>query len=119
MNRENLRLLIEHVESLPSEGLDMSDYVNDCGTALCLAGHAALLDGCALRAEEGYDIFYFERDGEGVSAFLVARDWLGLSHTVASSLFFAKGWPFPRSMSLHKVTKEQALEALRTLEAGR
>jgi len=111
----NLRKLIEHVESQPESALGMGAFVNECGTTLCLAGHAALLSGCTLEDRDG--IPYFARDGRRAVPFYEAMRWLNIPYSVANNLFFVDGWPFVGDQTMDNVTKQDALEAMRRLES--
>lgn len=75
------------------EHFDMGDYacVNECGTAMCIAGHALDLQGYKLKGRGsvifGEANFVSPVSGRVVSARLAARRELGLSDVMATCLF--------------------------------
>ena len=81
MNVENLRTLAHELRADP----DTFDQRSWCGTACCIAGHAAAMSGY----EPRHDF-----DWEGVEA--AARGWLDLPGRDAYVLYAtAQSWPQP------------------------
>lgn len=86
-----LRKVLDHIDAHPEE-YDQAVWVNACGTAFCVAGHALRLEGHAieLRREEMDGVFPRDNtylDGELVNIHDAARDALGLTNEEAYLLF--------------------------------
>ena len=111
MDRTNLDHLIAYLKDLPPEAPDfsMDDYMTPCGTAACIAGHAALLSGKEFpRIVEPGGMLFYERVGEIRS---IAREFLGIDNDIASWLFE------PANFSEYSL--EEAIETLeRFAETG-
>ncbi len=114
MNVQRISALIAHLEALPPERFDMSDwwYERLCGTAGCIAGHAVELFAPAMEHRGSY----------------WAREVLDITTEQADSLFYADylcrhpdeedatgrvSDGFPPVLS--EVTTAQAVAALRNL----
>lgn len=109
MNKDNMRKLIDVLEDddlLFYENdpvyFDMCTYFyrNDCETAACIAGHAAILSD--------------QEDIENSRVFYIARNWLDLTEQEAGDLFA------PSHIEIEEITKAEAVETLKNfLETGK
>jgi len=105
MKVENIKRLAQKLRRLRhEEHYDQSTWVSKtaCGTAACIAGHAALLAGakftkCPCGCGES---FVCTLDGQRATIDEVARKFLGLSYDQSMTLFTGapyevRGWPEP------------------------
>jgi hypothetical protein len=124
----NLDVLIAHLEAVPNVGeTGWVDPVTgnrawfymgawcgangECGTAACLAGHAALLAD-PVRFWAGSPLFEGERAWPFESMIpLIAAKWLGLEKNIADQLFHA----FDDNGSVAYMERITAAEAIETL----
>lgn len=127
MNLKNMRKLRTHLRSRKNPmAFDMTTWFrhnkrrlktatgicnavekHPCGTAACLAGHAALL------AWQSGDVSKWHKN---VDIENVAAEWLGLDYVVANELFMGR-WPGEYKY-LSDITKPQAIaELTRLIEA--
>jgi hypothetical protein len=93
MDATNIRKLIDHFEQPRRPAFAMESYLGyrpDCGTAFCMAGHAAML---SLRGTR-YPLFelhqlYLARNSWGAEELIIAMasGWLDLEPAVAYDLF--------------------------------
>jgi hypothetical protein len=100
MNVENILATADAIENgLPDVIFDIYTYgtVTDCGTAACIAGHAAILAGYEANVNAGVDIVD------------VAQKWLGLEYGEAISLFE------PYTIRWDRITPKIAAEHLRNI----
>ena len=108
MNIENIRRLALKMRRLRhEEHYDQGEWVRQtsCGTAACLAGHAAMLAGaklkihacqCGCGGPSGGPGYSCNLDGKDNAIADVARKFLGLTNEQASLLFSASpatAWP--------------------------
>lgn len=93
VNVELLKETLQVIEKNP-HNYDQSNWVrkdsqNVCGTAMCIAGHAAVLSGQArIVVDAYYGPSLVDADGDSVSAACVAEEELRLSDFERSYLFF-------------------------------
>lgn len=82
------RLRTRFVRMRHPEHFDMQSWVqdNECGTAMCIAGHALDLQGYRVRRPYGLPVFFSPR-GRKVNPMTSAQRELGLSEPVATELF--------------------------------
>lgn len=104
MNVENICKVADAIErEAGGVGLNMASLISWCGTAACVAGHAAIVAVGMKRAAAEVDI---------LSA---ARDYLGLDYTTQGSpLFVPDGWRENKD-SIGAFTPARAAAVLRHL----
>lgn len=101
------RLRTRFLRMRHAEHFNMSTWVekNECGTAMCIAGHALDLQGYRVRTDEfGNSYFVSPSTGKRVNPRNAAQRELGLSHGVVSGcsrnswsgLFFDSGIRTPK-----------------------
>jgi len=69
---------------------------NDCGTTACIAGHALLMEGYKIPADQSFrehEQQFISPSGRMVKPFNAARKILGLTESQAEKLFAAYKWP--------------------------
>ena len=113
MNIENLDKLIAHMRTLefvpipadflfgspfPQDGFNMLFYENECGTPMCIAGHACKLS-----------------DPLRVIGPAHAAEWLELDYSWALDNLFS---PYTTRLLYNEITLEQAIAALERVRAA-
>lgn len=99
INDELLERTMRHIEKNPEEH-DQQRYVNDCGTAFCFAGHAAILNGAKVPTgtvvargwdwgvmPDGTAVEYYDHQVESRHIEDHAADILGLDYEQSDTLF--------------------------------
>lgn len=88
---------------------DMGAYAerNECGTSMCIAGHALDLQGYKIRFEDGWPVF-FNPEGQRVTPMNAAERELGLPHHEAYDLFhdFSLKTPKQAAKRIEKIIAE-------------
>lgn len=85
MNRDNMNALIAHLKSIKPIEFSMNSFhkpMSNCGTACCVAGHAALLKLGEIE----------EHDYVSDTIRKEAQEWLELGYFDSDRLFYAR-WP--------------------------
>lgn len=104
-NKAKIRKLIARLRRIKPERYNQSRW---CGTACCIAGHAARMEGWK---NAGWA--FVRKDGEKVSVEYVARRILGLDSWEAGNLFdgTAHGWAIENGDAVRSGTAEQRVQA--------
>ena len=129
MNLKNMRKLRAHLRSRKNPvGFDMRTWfhhngrpyldantichvveTHSCGTAACLAGHAAIL----ARQSEG--ALALKTKDESTHIKYVAKEWLDLTYEQSDRLFHGSWKSLPFYINLKDLTKKQACTELTRL----
>lgn len=83
LNIENINKLADYMDGLAPEKFDMANW---CGSACCISGWAAVLNGAELRPDDVLDGLHFFIDGE----FWLQSDacrWIGIDEKQGDLLF--------------------------------
>jgi hypothetical protein len=80
MNKENLKLMVEHIRTIPQEMFDMSDYRNgqaktpECDSVGCVLGHCTVLDPSPLPRKGFGSSIDFHAWSDGFTG-LIGNEW--------------------------------------------
>jgi hypothetical protein len=127
VNKKNVKRLIKHLEAIPSRRFDQDTF---CGSACCVAGHAAILD----MADKGFQVvvpaksvlrtsdstsaddYLWFSNGVKLEALstddvaLRGRRYLGLRVSEADALFRHGGDPHPETDAIARTRRDKIAE---------
>lgn len=99
MNTYNAHMLADHLAKQTPETFNLSYW---CGTACCIAGHAAMLSGAGKLKDPS-------------AVFSTASDWLDIDRSTASELFepSAAAWKRLKGVDPYVLTPAQVSKVVR------